>query len=118
MPDEPAAPNIFFTDENVNGDAIEIAREAWNVQIVRAVDVGLKQTPDPVLFRYAIEHHYIMVTGNIYEFAPLVKEWMDAGNDYPGIIYITRKHYQDATYVATMLAICAEGPMTNRAEWI
>jgi hypothetical protein len=57
--------NIILADEDVNGPAIDLARRIWNIEIVRVVDVGLAHTDDQIIFDYAIEHGYVLVSGNI-----------------------------------------------------
>jgi hypothetical protein len=109
--------NILFTDADVNGPAIEIARE-MEVEIVRAADVELRKAADPVIFQYAFEHQYILVTGNIQDFAPMLKEWLETGEDHPGIIYITKKHRTNSQHIAEMMFLYASMPMTNRSEYI
>jgi hypothetical protein len=114
----PIVVNTFLTDENINGDAIELARKIWDVRIVRPVDVGLMRTADMLLFEYAIREGYVLVTGNTRHFAPLVKRWIAEGNTHPGIVYITKKHRDNSHLIAQMLALYAAEPMTIRTEWI
>jgi hypothetical protein len=89
--------NILFTDADVDGPAIKLAGE-WDVEIVRAADVRLRTAPDPIIFEYALEHGYVVVTGNIQDYAPLVKAWLASGETHPGIICITKKHRTNSQY--------------------
>lgn len=106
--------NIFLTDENVDGDAIDVARKQWQVQIVRATDAGLKQTPDPAILEYAIQHNYVLVTGNFRDFPALLKQWTDAGKHHPGAIIITAKHLKNSLLIAEMLALYATEALADR----
>ncbi len=106
--------NIFLTDEDVNGPAIELARTIWGVEIVRAVDVGLARTDDQTVFDYARERDYVLVSGNIKHHEPKFYQFAESGRDHPGLILIRKENRSSSYYTAEWLALCADENMTNR----
>ena len=112
---------IFYADEDVNGSAIRIARNL-GVEIVTSNEVGLGGSSDEEQFRYAIEHGYVLVTGNIRHFAPMFKEWLAAGRDHPGIVFIHPRHHKNSNLIAEELHILHEAgtpdDLKNQAYWI
>lgn len=109
--------NTLYTDEDVDGGGIKLARKL-GAQIVTAKDAGLLTAGDPAHFEYAIEHNYIMVTGNIRDFDPLLREWQATRQGHPGMIYITPKHAKSSYLIAEWLALYTYESMENRVEWI
>ncbi len=115
MTGQPAS--TLYTDEDVDGDSIRLARKL-GAKIVTARDAGLPKAGDPVHFDYAAEHGYVMVTGNIQDFDPLLKEWQAARQGHPGMIYITPRHAKNSYLIAEWLALYTYEAMENRVEWI
>lgn len=109
--------NIFHTDEDVDGNAIRLAK-GLNVQIITTAEAGLIGADDKAHFEYAVEHSCIMVTANIQDYAPLVRKWIEAGYDHPGIVYITGKRHNNPYRIARTLLILANRTMTNQDVWI
>jgi len=109
--------NTFFTDENVSGTAISLAR-VFGAEIITTEEVGLRRADDLTLFDYAVEHGYVMVTVNVKHFDPLWYQFAATGRDHPGLVYIRRKHFHSHRLIAEWLALLADEPMTNRIWWI
>jgi len=110
--------NTLYTDTDVNGRAIRMARRINpDIRIVTADEVGMRYASDPQHFAYAIEHGYVLVTGNIQDYRPLVRDWLKAGKDHPGIAYITDAASRRPSIVAQLLVSIAAILMTNREEW-
>jgi hypothetical protein len=110
--------NIFFADINVHGPAIEIARAKYGLTIVRAIDVMPGTTLDPVLFAYAGENDYVMLTGNFRDFPQIGKQWIAEGKTHSGLLIINKKHIKNPDLIADWLAIYEDEDLTNREEWI
>jgi predicted nuclease of predicted toxin-antitoxin system len=56
----------LLSDENVNGAIIRGLRlREPSLDLVRAQDVGLRQTPDPVILQWAAENGRIVITGDL-----------------------------------------------------
>ena len=121
MADSIASKLTFYTDEDVNGLAITIARNL-GVQIVTANDAGLLGADDPEHFAYALEHSCVLVMGNITDFIPMLRDWLAAGHDHPGIVFINSRHRQDSRLIAEELCIWYEAgtpdDMKNQTWWI
>lgn len=107
--------NIFLTDENVHGPAIELAR-VWGAEIIRNVDVSIPCTIrdyDQCLFDYAIEHEYVIVTVNIKHFEPKFWKYAETGHDHPGMIFIRPEHRKSTEVIATWLALLSDTNLKN-----
>jgi len=104
-------PNILYTDTDVNGRAIRMARQIDpKVEIVTADSVGMRYASDPEHFAYAAEHGYVLVTGNIKHFRPLMGEWRQTGKEHPGIVYITAKAARYPSAVAPWISVNRGAP--------
>lgn len=78
---------IFYTDDDVNGRAIRLARHL-GVEIVTANEAGMRGAYDQEHFDYALERRYILVTGNITDYENIYYEWAKSGDDHPGMVLI------------------------------
>jgi hypothetical protein len=111
----------FYTDEDVNGAAIRIARTR-GVSIITADEAGMLGAADSDHFEHAIEKGVILVTANIRHFKPLFDGWMAAGRDHPGAVLITSKKYEDSHTIADELTLIHEAAepedMKNRIWWV
>jgi hypothetical protein len=119
---EDATPRIvFYTDEDVNGPAIRIARDL-GVEIVTANEARMRSADDPDHFAYAVERGYVLVTGNITDFAPMFRDWLAGGQDHPGIVYIYPHHRKNSRLIARELRTLYEAgmpdDMKNQTWWI
>ena len=98
---------LFYTDDDVNGDAIKIARK-MGVEIVTTNEVGLGGARDPVHFKYAIDNDYVLVTQNVRHFIPLYTAWSEAGNEHPGVVLVDNKRIKNPLTVAKYLKMIHE----------
>jgi hypothetical protein len=54
------------SDEDVHDDVIRgLRRRESTLDIVRAMDVGLDRTPDPLILAWAASHERILITGDL-----------------------------------------------------
>jgi len=110
--------NTLLTDEVVDGPAITIAREQFELEIVRVVDAGLANTDDLEIFHYAERNGYVIVTGNFKDFPAILAEWVATGNQHSGVVIVGAKHYKNSIHIAKKLVEFATQDMRNRVEWI
>jgi predicted nuclease of predicted toxin-antitoxin system len=96
---------VFYTDDDVNGKAIKIARNR-GVAILTTLEAGRAGAEDDAHFAYAIEHNYIMVTANRLDFEDLFYEWAKTGKDHPGLILIGALLNQNPRRLADSLEEC------------
>ena len=108
--------NIFMTDANVEGPAIEIAH-TMDVQIIRDVDTDVPcdiSFYDQCLTEYAVAHGFVLVTVNIKDIAPLYKNL----ETHPGVVFISKNSRRSHKLIAKRLNELQHIDMTNRVEWI
>lgn len=98
---------IFYTDDDVNGEAIRWARNL-GVQIVTANEAGNRGADDPIYFDYAAAHGYVLVTGNIRDFEALFYRWAESGREHPGMVLIRPEVRTSAGWIAQELQILFE----------
>jgi hypothetical protein len=116
--DSPRRKNIFLTDENVDGPAVELAQRL-GVTIIRDVDTDVPceiQDYDQCLFDYAVEHGYIVVTANIKDFEPKFYTFAESGSDHPGLILIRSEHTSSSYLIAEWLALWDDRDFTNTVQ--
>jgi hypothetical protein len=120
MSEQPARKNIFLTDENVEGPAIEIAR-ARAVEIIRDVDTDIPcdiDHYDQCLFDYAAANGYVLVTANRKDFDLKFFEYAKTHNSHPGLVLIHKNHRRSHYLIAEWLVLLSDEDMTNRIESI
>jgi hypothetical protein len=77
----------FYADDDVDGPAIRWARKL-GILIVTSNEAGNSGARDSEHFSYAVEHGYVLITGNKKDYEPLFYEWAESGADHPGMIFI------------------------------
>jgi hypothetical protein len=120
--DKPTINNIYITDENVEGPAVDLARAKHNLVVIRDVDTDVpcpsKIKYDVCLFHYAIEHNYILVTGNHKDFEYQFYQYIETHDFHPGIVFIPRHSRRSHELIADWLALLVDEDLTNRIVWI
>ena len=87
---------VFLLDENVHKPDTIIDRCAKaGVQVLRVHQLDLNRTEDPIIFEEALAEGYVVVTGNLRDFRPLVARWVEQGNDFPGAVWLQTNRYRD-----------------------
>jgi hypothetical protein len=111
----------FYTDDDVNGKAIRIARSR-GVAIVTSDEASMRGERDEKHFAYAVRKGYVLVTANIGDYVPIFRAWVAAGRNHPGMVVIPHPKAQQPAAVASALCDLYEGleaeEMRNRMEWI
>ncbi len=75
---------VYLLEENVHKPDKIISRcEAEGIKILRVHQVDLNQTDDVEIFQYAMASGYVVVTGNIRDFSPEQKRWIEEGTSFP-----------------------------------
>ena len=81
----------LLTDVHVDGPLIKaLSLRGWDV--VRAVDAGLGETPDDLLFEYAAREGRVLVTNDKAIQATAVS-WLREGRAFPGLLVWEKKHH-------------------------
>ena len=81
-------PFRFLFDEHVSAPAGRALRQR-GVDVVNAVEVGLKEADDAEVLAWATDESRIVVTRNYRDFAPLVAEYAAAGRPFPGVLFLS-----------------------------
>jgi hypothetical protein len=97
----------FYTDDDVDGPAIRWARNL-GVAIVTSNEAGNTGEYDETHFSYAVNHDYVLVTGNIKDFEPLFYAYAVSGLDHPGIVFIRSEIRTSSGFIAEELQILFE----------
>ena len=100
---------VFLLDENVHHPDTIIQRcDQKGVEVVRVHQLGLDQTDDDIIFGHALEAGYVMVTGNLKDFRPLVTQHIAEGMDFPGAIWLQSTKYRDVEAIIHKIIEVAE----------
>lgn len=76
-------------------------RETGHDALALAEDATLEGLPDPHVLELASSEQRVLITRNSRDFAPLARQWAEAGRSHAGIILIwTLDHSQFAEIVA------------------
>ena len=77
----------FLADENFNHRIVRgLLRQAPELDIVIAQDVGLAATPDPEVLTWAAEHGRVILTHDVRTLVPHAYARVAAGLPVPGVI--------------------------------
>src|SRR4051794_10732228 len=77
----------LISDEDVHDDVIRgLRRREPTLDIVRAVDVGLGHTPDPVILTWAASHGRILITGDSNTMVGFAWARVQSGEPMPGVL--------------------------------
>jgi predicted nuclease of predicted toxin-antitoxin system len=110
---------VYLLDENVNKpDAIISRCEKEGIEVIRVHQIGLNQADDMHIFQYGMEQGYVLVTGNIRDFRPAQKQWIEEGNEFPGVIYLSTVHYRNVGDIIRKIVEVEETyDETDLREW-
>jgi predicted nuclease of predicted toxin-antitoxin system len=92
---------------------------------VRALDseVEFEGLPDPEVLELAAAERRVLVTANIRDFEPLLREWAGESRTHPGVILVPSTVRNEAfgvliSGVEKTLAGTTQKEWTNRVEWL
>jgi len=92
----------LLLDANVSPRGIAAKlREADHDVLAPAEDVAFEGLPGPQVLEFAASEQRVLITRNSRDFAPLARQWAEAGRSHAGIILIwTLDHSRFAEMVA------------------
>jgi hypothetical protein len=77
----------LISDEDVHDDIIRgLRRRAPALDIVRAVDIGLGQTDDPIILEWAASQERILLTGDSNTMVGFAWTRVKSGEPMPGVL--------------------------------
>ena len=77
----------LISDEDVHDDIIRgLRRREPALDVVRAVEVGLGQTPDPVILEWAASNQRVLITGDLNTMVGFAWARVQAGDSMPGVL--------------------------------
>jgi predicted nuclease of predicted toxin-antitoxin system len=93
----------LLLDEMLSG-TIAAQLRTHGLDVTAAVEDGsLVSTPDEDLLAYAAEHHRILVTANIADFAAIANDWRAAGRTHHGLIYVANRTFpQNRSFIGSV----------------
>ena len=104
----------FLTDENFNGDIIRAAFTLFpEIDLVRAVDVGLARTEDPVILEWAAREGRLLLTHDARTMAGYAYDRVIRGLAMPGVFEV--KPNRATRVVAEDIVLIAQ--CSEPADW-
>jgi len=77
----------LVSDEDVHDDIIRgLRRREPALDVVRAVDVGLGHTPDPIILAWAAGDGRVLITGDLNTMVGNARASVQAGEPMPGVL--------------------------------
>jgi predicted nuclease of predicted toxin-antitoxin system len=77
----------LLSDEDVHDDIVRgLRRREPRLDIVRAVDVGLRRTPDKMILEWSATEQRVLVTGDLNTMIGAAWERVLAGAPMPGVL--------------------------------
>src|SRR5260370_17321404 len=75
------------SDEDVHDDIIRgVRRHEPTLDIVRALDVGLDHTPDPIILAWAASHGRILISGDLNTMVGFASARVLSPHTMPGVL--------------------------------
>ena len=97
----------LLADENFHGPTIAGLRLKYpEVDLVRAQDVGLRETRDEVILQWAGDHNRVVLTHDRKTMPRFAYVRIDAGLPMPGVVIIERRSVTRVIEEIAMLGIC------------
>jgi hypothetical protein len=82
----------LLTDENFNNNIVRgLLRRSSDLDIVRAQDVGLSRTDDPVILEWAAQENRVLLTHDVATVTHYAHERVRKGKPMPGVFEVSRK---------------------------
>ena len=77
----------LVSDEDVHDDIVRgLRRREPNLDIVRAVDIGLNHTADPIILAWAASHERVLITGDLNTMVGFAWGRVLSAQPMPGIL--------------------------------
>ncbi len=79
----------LVSDENFNGDIVRgLFRRHAKLDLVRAQDVGLMQTPDPEILEWAASQGRVLLSHDVSTVPPAAYQRVGNGKPMPGVFVV------------------------------
>jgi hypothetical protein len=109
----------FLLDENIHEPDYIIERCAeFDIEVVRVHQLDLDNTEDEVIFEFAMNAGYIIVTANVRDFRPLQTAWIEAEKVFPGVIYVSRNKYRNPDLIIQRIVEVESDPIEGSEWWV
>jgi hypothetical protein len=96
----------LLSDENFDGDIVRgLLGRAPMLDLVRVQDVGLVQTPDPVILRWAASENRVLLTHDRNTIPGFAYARVHAGEDMPGVFLVSNRMSKGLAIDQLLLAI-------------
>ena len=107
----------LLLDSNLSPKRIGVALEERGHDVLAlAADVSLSALDDPEVLTLAADEQRILVTRNARDFAPLLREWAEAGRTHAGCILVwTLGHHEFGAILDGVSQLLAARP--DPAAW-
>jgi hypothetical protein len=80
----------LLADENFSNDILRgLLRQAPEIDVIRVQDVGLSNTPDPIILAWAAQEQRIIITHDANTMTKYAYERVPAGQAIPGVVEIS-----------------------------
>jgi hypothetical protein len=77
----------LLSDEDVHDDIIRgLRRREPSLDIVRAIDVGLDHTPDPIILEWAASQERVLITGDLNTMVGFAWARVQSAQPMPGVL--------------------------------
>jgi hypothetical protein len=99
----------FLSDENFNGPVIDgLFLRQPDLDLVRAIDVGLAEAEDAVLLEWAAAENRVVLTHDIETMPIVAYERLDAGLPMPGVLLVHKMTIASAIEEILFIALCGD----------
>ena len=88
------------------------------MEVVTVFDAGMVATADHIIFGWAMEQGYVIVTNNIYEFRPMHADHLHSGETSPGLVLVANAWKRKPYQIAEQLINIAAYYEPNREWWV
>ncbi len=104
----------WLADENFNNDIIRaLFRAKWDLDIVRAQDVGLTRAADEAVLAWAADHGRVLLTHDVSTITAHAYRRVMKGDAMPGVFEVSRRvSVRSAVEDIILLSECS-----NPGEW-
>jgi len=109
----------LLLDAHISGRAVGKALARQYGHDVRALDSepDLEGLPDPDVLELAAAENRVLVTANVRDFEPLLREWTGEGRSHYGVILIPSSVRNEA-FGALVLGVEKTLANTEQREWV
>lgn len=101
----------LLSDEDVHDDIIRgLRRREPTLEIVRALDVGLDHTPDPIILAWAASHDRILLPGDLNTMVGFAWVRVQSSEPMPGVLALLENKAVGRVLEDILLVALCHGP--------